>query len=110
MLLEYCQKLLDKFRYPWEMMPLMYAILKHANNVEEAERRIDEGKIIVCIKKQNNKKNLNTKFLINLQLAFTNSAFILKITILRDLLIHKWEKLRMLFHINVVKYFKFYYV
>lgn len=46
LLLEYCQKLLDKFNYPWEMMPLMYAILKNANNVEEAERRIDEGKLI----------------------------------------------------------------
>lgn len=70
LLLEYCQKLLDKFNYPWEMMPLMYAILKNANNVEEAERRIDEGKLIhrffllyICNINQNNKK-LNTKFLI----------------------------------------------
>lgn len=53
LLLDYCQKLLDKFNYPWEMMPLMYAILKNANNVEEAERRIDEGKQFVTIKKKN---------------------------------------------------------
>ncbi|XP_055921219.1 protein doublesex isoform X3 [Eupeodes corollae] len=42
--LEYCQKLLEKFRYPWEMMPLMYVILKDAKaDIEEASRRIDEG-------------------------------------------------------------------
>lgn len=43
-LLEGCQKLLDRFKYPWEMMPLMYAILKDAKaDLEEAARRIDEG-------------------------------------------------------------------
>nr|BAW32684.1 doublesex Gcdsx-FS [Gnatocerus cornutus] len=44
-LLEDCQKLLERFKYPWEMMPLMYAILKDARaDLEEASRRIDEGK------------------------------------------------------------------
>ncbi|XP_017780093.1 PREDICTED: protein doublesex-like isoform X5 [Nicrophorus vespilloides] len=42
-LLEDCQKLLERFKYPWEMMPLMYAILKDARaDLEEAARRIDE--------------------------------------------------------------------
>lgn len=46
--LEYCQKLLEKFRYPWEMMPLMYVILKDAKaDIEEASRRIDEGQLVV---------------------------------------------------------------
>lgn len=45
MFLEHCQKLLEKFRYPWEMMPLMYVILKDAGaDIEEASRRIEEGK------------------------------------------------------------------
>ncbi|XP_050297089.1 protein doublesex-like isoform X2 [Anthonomus grandis grandis] len=43
-LLEDCHKLLEKFNYPWEMMPLMYAILKDARaDLEEASRRIDEA-------------------------------------------------------------------
>lgn len=46
-LLDDCQKLLDRFKYPWEMMPLMYVILKDAQaDIEEASRRIDEGKSI----------------------------------------------------------------
>ncbi|XP_017780090.1 PREDICTED: protein doublesex-like isoform X2 [Nicrophorus vespilloides] len=45
-LLEDCQKLLERFKYPWEMMPLMYAILKDARaDLEEAARRIDEGQV-----------------------------------------------------------------
>ncbi|GLV43527.1 doublesex [Carabus blaptoides fortunei] len=44
-LLDDCQKLLDRFKYPWEMMPLMYVILKDAQaDIEEASRRIDEGR------------------------------------------------------------------
>ncbi|XP_055382792.1 protein doublesex-like [Condylostylus longicornis] len=47
-LLEYCHKLLEKFHYPWEMMPLMYVILKYAGaDIDEATRRIDEGQIVV---------------------------------------------------------------
>lgn len=43
--LDYCQKLLEKFRYPWELMPLMYVILKDAGaDIDEASRRIEEGK------------------------------------------------------------------
>lgn len=43
--LEHCQKLLEKFRYPWELMPLMYVILKDAGtDIDEATRRIEEGK------------------------------------------------------------------
>ncbi|CAD6995630.1 unnamed protein product [Ceratitis capitata] len=46
--LEHCQKLLEKFRYPWEMMPLMYVILKDAGaDIEEASRRIEEGQHVV---------------------------------------------------------------
>ncbi|XP_066157359.1 doublesex and mab-3 related transcription factor 1-like isoform X4 [Euwallacea fornicatus] len=47
-LLEDCHKLLEKFNYPWEMMPLVYTILKDARaDLEEASRRIDEGKRVV---------------------------------------------------------------
>nr|BAO23811.1 doublesex splice variant D [Cyclommatus metallifer finae]BAV13581.1 doublesex splice variant D3 [Cyclommatus metallifer finae]BAV13582.1 doublesex splice variant D4 [Cyclommatus metallifer finae]BAV13583.1 doublesex splice variant D5 [Cyclommatus metallifer finae]BAV13584.1 doublesex splice variant D6 [Cyclommatus metallifer finae] len=46
-LLEDCHKLLERFKYPWEMMPLMYAILKDAPDLEEASKRIDEGKRVV---------------------------------------------------------------
>uniref|UniRef100_A0A1L8DIJ0 Putative doublesex-and mab-3-related transcription factor 1 n=1 Tax=Nyssomyia neivai TaxID=330878 RepID=A0A1L8DIJ0_9DIPT len=43
-----CQKLLDKFNYPWELMPLMYVILENANvDVREAARRIEEGQCVV---------------------------------------------------------------
>lgn len=46
-LLDHCHKLLEKFHYPWEMMPLMYVIVKDAGGIlEEASRRIDEGKYI----------------------------------------------------------------
>ncbi|XP_030374811.1 protein doublesex [Scaptodrosophila lebanonensis] len=44
--LDYCQKLLEKFRYPWELMPLMYVILKDAGaDIEEASRRIEEARV-----------------------------------------------------------------
>ncbi|VEN39540.1 unnamed protein product [Callosobruchus maculatus] len=44
-LLKDCQKLLERFKYPWEMMPLMYAILKNARaDIAEASKRIDEDK------------------------------------------------------------------
>lgn len=47
-LLEDCQKLLDNFNYPWEMMPLMYVILKDAHaDMEEARRRIEEGNLLI---------------------------------------------------------------
>ncbi|XP_055712442.1 protein doublesex [Phlebotomus papatasi] len=42
-----CQKLLDKFNYPWELMPLMYVILENAPDVREAARRIEEGQCVV---------------------------------------------------------------
>ncbi|XP_015585065.1 protein doublesex isoform X2 [Cephus cinctus] len=43
-LLEYSTKLLERFRYSWEMMPLMYVILKDAKaDLEEATRRIAEA-------------------------------------------------------------------
>jgi hypothetical protein len=39
-------ELLKKFRYPWEMMPVMYALSKYANgNMDEVLQRIDEGLI-----------------------------------------------------------------
>ncbi|XP_062715796.1 uncharacterized protein LOC109399007 [Aedes albopictus] len=38
------QQLLEKLHYPWEMMPLMYVILKGANgDVAKAHQRIDEA-------------------------------------------------------------------
>ncbi|CAH1121868.1 unnamed protein product [Ceutorhynchus assimilis] len=50
-LLEDCHKLLEKFNYPWEMMPLMYAILKDARgDLEEASRRIDEAFLEIRVK------------------------------------------------------------
>ncbi|XP_076638133.1 transcription factor doublesex isoform X5 [Colletes latitarsis] len=46
MLLEYSTKLLELFQYSWEMLPLMYVILKDAGaNLEEAVRRIMEASI-----------------------------------------------------------------
>lgn len=43
-LLECSTKLLERFRYPWEMLPLMLVILKDAQaDLEEASRRIAEG-------------------------------------------------------------------
>ncbi|XP_037922308.1 protein doublesex isoform X1 [Hermetia illucens] len=42
--LDYCQKLLEIFHYPWEMMPLMYVILKDAGaDIDVASRRIEEA-------------------------------------------------------------------
>ncbi|XP_065364297.1 protein doublesex [Calliphora vicina] len=44
LLLDYCQKLIEKFGYPWEMMPLMYVILKDAGvDIDKASKRIEEG-------------------------------------------------------------------
>ncbi|KOC62008.1 Protein doublesex [Habropoda laboriosa] len=43
-LLEYSSKLLDLFQYNWDMLPLMYVILKYAGaNLEEAVRSIMEA-------------------------------------------------------------------
>lgn len=43
-LLDLSQKMIEKFHYPWEMMPLLYVILKYANgDVEEASRELYEG-------------------------------------------------------------------
>lgn len=36
--------MIEKFHYPWEMMPLLYVILKYAKgDVEEASRELYEG-------------------------------------------------------------------
>ncbi|XP_053986334.1 protein doublesex-like isoform X2 [Hylaeus volcanicus] len=44
LLLEYSTKLLELFQYSWEMLPLMYVILKDTGaNLEEAVRRIMEA-------------------------------------------------------------------
>lgn len=41
------QQLLEKLHYPWEMMPLMYVILKGANgDVAKAHQRIDEVQML----------------------------------------------------------------
>ncbi|XP_013098121.2 protein doublesex isoform X2 [Stomoxys calcitrans] len=48
LILDYCQKLIEKFGYPWEMMPLMYVILKDAGvDIDEASKRIEEGQHVV---------------------------------------------------------------
>ncbi|VEN37265.1 unnamed protein product [Callosobruchus maculatus] len=48
-LLEDCRKLQERFKYAWDMMPLIYAILKDARaDLEEASRRIDEGQCNNC--------------------------------------------------------------
>ncbi|XP_048486397.1 protein doublesex isoform X1 [Plutella xylostella] len=47
-LVENCNKLLEKFHYSWEMMPLVLVILNYAgSDLEEASRKIDEGKIMI---------------------------------------------------------------
>lgn len=44
-LVENCHKLLEKFHYSWEMMPLVLVILNYAgSDLDEASRKIDEGK------------------------------------------------------------------
>lgn len=44
MLFDCSSELLKKFRYPWEMMPVMWALAKYANgNIEEVMQKIDEG-------------------------------------------------------------------
>lgn len=44
MLLEKSQKMIERFNYPWEMMPLLYVILKYANgDLEEATNQLSEG-------------------------------------------------------------------
>ncbi|XP_041968926.1 protein doublesex isoform X2 [Aricia agestis] len=47
-LVENCHKLLEKFHYSWEMMPLVLVILNYAgSNIEEASRKIDEAQYVV---------------------------------------------------------------
>ncbi|KAH9630784.1 hypothetical protein HF086_001012 [Spodoptera exigua] len=42
--MENCNKLLDKFHYTWEMMPLVLVILNYAgSDVDEAARKIEEA-------------------------------------------------------------------
>lgn len=43
---ESCHRLLDEFRYPFEMMPLMYVILKNVKDEEQALHLIKEGKTL----------------------------------------------------------------
>ncbi|CAH1637604.1 unnamed protein product [Spodoptera littoralis] len=57
-LVDNCNKLLEKFHYSWEMMPLVLVILNYAgSDVDEASRKIDEGKMI--INEYARKNNLN---------------------------------------------------
>nr|ADL40855.1 male-specific doublesex isoform M [Antheraea mylitta] len=47
-LVENCHKLLEKFHYSWEMMPLVLVILNYAgSDLEEASRKIDEAHCVV---------------------------------------------------------------
>lgn len=42
--------MIERFNYPWEMMPLLYVILKYANgDLEEATNQLSEGKYIIQI-------------------------------------------------------------
>lgn len=44
LLLDKSQKMIERFNYPWEMMPLLYVILKYANgDLEEATNQLNEG-------------------------------------------------------------------
>ncbi|XP_058118313.1 lateral signaling target protein 2 homolog [Anopheles coustani] len=55
-LVKRAQWLLEKLSYPWEMMPLMYVILKSADgDVQKAHQRIDE----VCVDKAKSKIRCN---------------------------------------------------
>ncbi|XP_073950908.1 protein doublesex-like [Choristoneura fumiferana] len=57
-LVENCHKLLEKFHYSWEMMPLIFVILNYAgSDLDEASRKIDEGKVF--INEYARKHNLN---------------------------------------------------
>ncbi|XP_037293923.1 protein doublesex isoform X3 [Manduca sexta] len=57
-LVENCHKLLEKFGYAWEMMPLVLVILNYAgSDLDEASRKINEGKTI--INEYARKHNLN---------------------------------------------------
>ncbi|KAL5274187.1 Dsx family protein [Megaselia abdita] len=42
---ETCHRLLDTFRYPFEMMPLMYVILKSVKDEKQASLLISEGEV-----------------------------------------------------------------
>lgn len=45
--MENCHKLLEKFHYSWEMMPLVLVILNYAgSDLDEASRKIDEGESV----------------------------------------------------------------
>ncbi|XP_052870433.1 protein doublesex-like [Anopheles cruzii] len=47
-LVKRAQWLLEKLSYPWEMMPLMYVIVKNADgDVRKAHQQIDEGQFAV---------------------------------------------------------------
>ncbi|XP_012544232.1 doublesex isoform X7 [Bombyx mori] len=47
-LVENCHRLLEKFHYSWEMMPLVLVIMNYArSDLDEASRKIYEGKMIV---------------------------------------------------------------
>lgn len=51
MLLEKSQKMIERFNYPWEMMPLLYVILKYANgDLEEATNQLSEGNKMLRLK------------------------------------------------------------
>lgn len=44
--LAHSTNLLQRFRYPWDMLTLMYVTVKYAGaNLDEALRRIEEGEI-----------------------------------------------------------------
>ncbi|XP_073950676.1 transcription factor doublesex isoform X2 [Choristoneura fumiferana] len=47
-LVENCHKLLEKFHYSWEMMPLIFVILNYAgSDLDEASRKIDEAHWVI---------------------------------------------------------------
>lgn len=48
LLLDKSQKMIERFHYPWEMMPLLYVILKYANgDLEEATNQLNEGNQLI---------------------------------------------------------------
>ncbi|CAG9807980.1 unnamed protein product [Chironomus riparius] len=69
LLFDCSSELLKKFRYPWEMMPIMYALAKYANgNIDEVLQKIDEGQY--AVNEQLRLQTLNMYF----GAAQTNSA------------------------------------
>lgn len=78
MLLEKSQKMIERFNYPWEMMPLLYVILKYANgDLEEATNQLSEGKQMLMRLTSLVKRMLLLKIIVYLKFQKISFHFIL---------------------------------